>query len=297
VRARVDRGVHPCKYDPRHRAFDFWLGTWDVRPTATPGAAPSENVVTLEHEQCVVHEHWRSASSSGESFNVFDPSRGAWFQTWVDDTGGLHEYRGNPDAEGNMRYTAEVPYGPTHERRPTRLTFFRLGADHVRQLSESTADGGKTWTVDYDLDYRRRPGTTAGVTSADAEATAVREILERYRTAWLANDADAVLATFTSDGTLVPPQQRAAIVGREAIRAYWWPAGPPTTIDRFTQDVDEVSVDRDLAFARGRSEVGWTTGSGAAAKSASSRSLFLAVLRRTPQGWRIQQQAWTVVPP
>jgi hypothetical protein len=39
---------------------------------------------------------------------------------------------------------------------PTKLTFFRLGPDRVRQLSEVSTDGGKTWTTNYDLIYTRR---------------------------------------------------------------------------------------------------------------------------------------------
>ena len=42
----------------------------------------------------------------------------------------------------------------------TAKAFFNLGANRVRQLSEATADGGKTWTVNYDLIYTRR-GTTS----------------------------------------------------------------------------------------------------------------------------------------
>jgi hypothetical protein len=89
-----------------------------------------------------------------------------WFQTWVDSTGGLHEYHGNLDAKGNMAFIGETPGQPGQPARmPTKLTFFRLGPDQVRQLSEISTDGGKTWTINYDLLYTRRkpaaPVTTA----------------------------------------------------------------------------------------------------------------------------------------
>lgn len=162
LREELDRPVHPCKYDPKSRAFDFWIGAWDVRPNgASPRTPPAENVVTLEYDDCVVHEHWRSPSSAGESFNVYDASRGEWFQTWVDNGGGLHQYHGNPDADGNMRFFTDLQYAGGEARHPTRLTFFRVGPDEVRQLSEQSADGGKTWTVNYDLIYKRRPAAAA----------------------------------------------------------------------------------------------------------------------------------------
>jgi hypothetical protein len=163
VKLALDRKARPCRHDPRHRAFDFWLGTWDVRPAGAPDTAPpSENVITLEHEGCVVVEHWKSVGGgTGSSFNIFDPTRGKWYQTWVDSTGGLHEYRGNPDEKGNMIFSeGDTPGGPGQPSRvPTRLSFFRLGPDRVRQLSEISPDGGNTWTVNYDLVYvrRRRP--------------------------------------------------------------------------------------------------------------------------------------------
>lgn len=157
VRAQGPRT--PCRDDARYRALDFWVGTWDVRRREAPPDSPaSENVITLEHGDCVVIEHWRAArGGSGTSINIFDASRGLWYQTWADSGGGLHEYRGNPDEKGNMVFTGEVPGGTGElSRRPTRLTLFREGPDRVRQFSESSVDGGKTWTVNYDLIYTRR---------------------------------------------------------------------------------------------------------------------------------------------
>jgi len=161
LRERLDRAAHPCKYDPKFRAFDYWVGEWDVRPNGSPGAPPAENVVTLEYGDCVVHEHWKSPNSSGESFNIYDASRGEWFQTWVDDGGGLHQYHGNPDAQGNLDFSTDLQYAPGEPRQATRLRFFRLGPDEVRQLSERSPDGGKSWTVNYDLIYTRRAKAAA----------------------------------------------------------------------------------------------------------------------------------------
>lgn len=155
----------PCIDDARYRAFDFWVGEWDVRRNGAAADSPtSENIVTLEYGRCVVHEHWRGISGvTGASFNIYDASRSAWFQTWVDSTGGLHEYRGNPDAQGNMVFVGETPGDPGQPHRvPTRLTFFKLGPDTVRQYSESSIDGGKTWQVNYDLLYTRRGGGAKG---------------------------------------------------------------------------------------------------------------------------------------
>jgi len=37
-----------------------------------------------------------------------------------------------------------------------QLQFFPLGPDKVRQFSQGSTDGGKTWTVEYDFTYIRK---------------------------------------------------------------------------------------------------------------------------------------------
>jgi tetratricopeptide (TPR) repeat protein len=152
----VDRNARPCMHNPRHAEFDFWLGEWEVRPRGSPANPPSTNVITKIHDGCVVLESYSAPGYTGQSFNIFDRTRQQWNQTWVDKMGGLHVYWGEA-RDGNLYYEGEMP-DPTNPRQriKTRLTFFRVAADTVRQFSESTRDEGKTWTVNYDLLYTRR---------------------------------------------------------------------------------------------------------------------------------------------
>lgn len=153
-----DAVAFPCRHDPHFREFDFWVGDWDVRPTGQVALGPpARNTVTLDDNDCVVTEHWNAPSGSeGQSFNIFDRSYGVWRQTWVDNSGGQHDYRGRL-VDGNMVFTGDTP-APNGERGriPTRLTFFRLGKDSVRQFSETSTDSGRTWQTNYDLMYIRR---------------------------------------------------------------------------------------------------------------------------------------------
>jgi hypothetical protein len=158
------RPASPCASDPRYRAFDYWLGTWDVYPTGQPRSGPaSENVVTSEYGGCVVQEHWTGADgSSGTSFNLYDRATKEWHQIWVDAGGRLAHLRGGPDARGNLVYLGERPARPDEVGPvPTRLSFERLGPDTVRQFGEASKDGGKTWIITFDLTYYRR-GSAAG---------------------------------------------------------------------------------------------------------------------------------------
>lgn len=156
---------------PVHRQFDFWLGEWDVVPnpgTAQPSPPsttgqpqkPASNVITLIDGGCVVLESWTASGQTGHSFNIYDRTRQQWHQTWVDNSGGLHEYWGSL-VGGNMMFSGQVPLGPAAKfagRRTIRLTFFPLGPDKVRQFSEALNVDG-TWSVNYDLIYTRRPGS------------------------------------------------------------------------------------------------------------------------------------------
>ncbi len=90
----------PCQ-DPAYRQFDFWLGSWDVfRPD---GQKAGHNDITSEMGGCVLHEHYDGAGGyHGESFNTWDPGRGVWHQTWVDNGGTLLLIEGT-FSEGHMR--------------------------------------------------------------------------------------------------------------------------------------------------------------------------------------------------
>ena len=151
----IDRNARPCMYDEKHKQFDFWVGSWDVRPRGQPGNPPARNEVTKIDDGCVVHESWTAPGSVGQSFNIYDRTRSKWFQIWVDNSGGLHEYSGSY-GDNAMRYEGTTPaLPPATGRVQTRLTFFRIAADTVRQFSESIRPDG-TWGVNYDLMYTRR---------------------------------------------------------------------------------------------------------------------------------------------
>jgi hypothetical protein len=156
----LDRNARPCEHNPVYRQFDYWLGTWDVRPNGAPATSPpATNVITKIHNGCVILESWTAPGMTGQSFNIYDRVSQKWRQTWVDSTGGLHEYTGGV-IDGNMTYEGDIPAppGPSSStgRMHVRLTFFKRDDGSVRQLSERTMDGGKTWQVNYDLIYTRR---------------------------------------------------------------------------------------------------------------------------------------------
>ena len=95
------------------------------------------------------------ANGTGKSLNFYDASLHKWRQTWADSSGGVSEFAGEYK-DGALRFEGES-HTPVGTKIMRRLTFFNLGPDRVRQFSEASKDDGKTWTVDYDFTYVRRP--------------------------------------------------------------------------------------------------------------------------------------------
>jgi len=151
---KVNRNAKPCEADPNFRKFDFWVGDWDVQQTGVPRAP----VGALSHIErilsgCVIFENWEPGPvGAGKSFNIYNTVTKKWEQYWVDATGRLTHYFGEFREDGNLYYEADQ-FGTTNK---VRMTFFNQGPDQVRQLGQVSADGGKTWTISYDLTYLRK---------------------------------------------------------------------------------------------------------------------------------------------
>jgi hypothetical protein len=150
----------PCLTQPESRQLDFWIGDWEVARTGQPvPPQPSRSHIASTDDGCVITEQYTTPIGyTGRSLNAYDAVKKQWEQFWVDSAGGLHHYVGHA-RDGNMYYEAQIL--AAGESRPTRnrMTFFNQGNDQVRQLGEQSKDDGKTWTVSYDLTYRRRPGS------------------------------------------------------------------------------------------------------------------------------------------
>jgi hypothetical protein len=158
----------PCAARPEYRQFDFWIGEWNVQ---VGGQTAGTNSVQLILGECVIFENWTGARGmTGKSFNIFNAATGKWQQTWVDSTGNVLELNGE-FKDGAMRLAGEKP-GPNGGKIVTKLTFFPLEGDRVRQLWESSQDGGKTWVIVFDGLYTRKK--TAAAVPGNAPKTSAQ---------------------------------------------------------------------------------------------------------------------------
>ena len=155
VVARARKNAFPCESDPRSREFDFWIGEWDVQDKNS-GSRVGTSSVQLILGSCVIFENWTDVfGSSGKSLNSFNRAQGWWQQNWVDDSGVTTDFT-NGLLDGNAMVYQSSGKAPDGTNFARRLTFFNLGPDRVRQFSERSTDGGKSWSTEYDFIYLRK---------------------------------------------------------------------------------------------------------------------------------------------
>jgi hypothetical protein len=105
---------------------------------------------------CVVLENWTDAQGGqGKSINAYNRALNQWQQFWMDQYGGVTEYRSSEWVGPSLRYTAS---STNRQGQPVvmRMTFTPIDANTVRQHGENSTDGGTTWTTAYDLRYHRK---------------------------------------------------------------------------------------------------------------------------------------------
>lgn len=138
---------------PEFRQFDFWLGDWNV--VDPKGSVAGTNLITLEMDGCVLHEHWTgSKGGHGESFNIYDGATKRRHQTWVDGFGTLLLLDGGL-VDGRMVLSGPGQ-GPKGEPITNRIAWEKLADSRVRQTWDVSSDGGKTWTNSFDGYYAKK---------------------------------------------------------------------------------------------------------------------------------------------
>lgn len=96
----------PCEGEI-YRAFDFWLGEWEV--TAN-GKRAGHNSITSAEKGCLIIERWTGAGGgTGQSYNYYDPGLEKWRQIWVA-AGATIDYSGGLNENGEMVLEGEIAY-------------------------------------------------------------------------------------------------------------------------------------------------------------------------------------------
>jgi hypothetical protein len=139
---------------PEFRQFDFWIGEWEVRNP--DGSKAGTNRIEPILGGCALQENWTGAGGgSGKSFSLYDRTREVWHQTWVDAQGNLLQLDGH-FADNRMTLLSAAVRDSSGGTVIHRIVWVQTAPGRVRQLWESSRDGGTTWTVAFDGRYIKR---------------------------------------------------------------------------------------------------------------------------------------------
>lgn len=126
------------------------------------------------------------------------------------------------------------------------------------------------------------------------DRAAAESALRGYRDAWLANNADRVMATLTPDA-IIYPSTLPPISGAAAIRQFWFPSpGPSTRVTAMEQEIENMHVDGDTAIASGMGSLSFViTDARGASTQRTQKHWHVNVLRRQRDGrWLIWRRMW-----
>jgi len=138
----------PACQTAEYRQFDFWLGEWEV--FLPNGRKAGDSRIESIAAGCALLENWSgNGGFSGKSLNSYDSEDKRWHQSWVDSSGSRLELVGS---YADKRMVLSSAPGSTVQR----IAWSVNDDGSVRQLWESSVDGGKPWAVQFDGKYVRR---------------------------------------------------------------------------------------------------------------------------------------------
>lgn len=141
---------------PEAKAFDFWIGTWDLTWTNAEGdVVQGETVVRRVLDDCVIEENFVSPTFTGRSYSVYDPRMQQWRQTWIDSQGGFLVFTGGMKGD-RMELRMEPVTTDDGRTLVRRMVFKNISADQLDWDWQRSFDGGETWEDLWKIHYARR---------------------------------------------------------------------------------------------------------------------------------------------
>jgi hypothetical protein len=138
-----------------YRQFDFWVGDWDTFNVSDPATPTAHVRVDRILDGCALQETYEGANGlKGQSFSIYDRSRGVWHQSWVTNRGQLLVI------EGTLQGGAMILTGSDRTADgKTRLVrgIWKADSAGVRETAATSTDNGATWTSWFDLFFRPHP--------------------------------------------------------------------------------------------------------------------------------------------
>ena len=143
-----------CQTDENFRAFDFWVGDWNVHGN-NGGPFAGTNSITVIEGGCALLETWKGqGGSSGMSTNHYNPITGKWRQLWLSAGAYSIDYEGGI-VNGSMAMEGLIYYYGNGKTFPFRGRWTPLPDGSVRQHFEQFNPEKDEWATWFDGIYTR----------------------------------------------------------------------------------------------------------------------------------------------
>ena len=144
--------------------FDFWVGEWEVTWNEADGKkGKGLNTISKTLDENVINENFRilegqSKGFKGTSISVYQPRQKRWKQAWADNQGGYFDFVGETDNGKRIFKTQPIKNGDNEVI--SRMVFKDIKKDSFVWDWESSVDGGKTWKLNWQINYKRKKSNT-----------------------------------------------------------------------------------------------------------------------------------------
>lgn len=166
----------------KYHQFDFWLGTWEVYKYGTDtlvGHSRIESVIDsvgLLENYSVGKGPYR-----GKSLNKYNPATERWEQYWIDNSG-LTLFLSGGMQDGKM--VLDDVEGGNAEKGLNRISWEKSHTNSVRQTWSVSKDGGQSWSVVFDGEYRMKQSDILGLRTCIYKVDDMEKAKKWYSTAF-----------------------------------------------------------------------------------------------------------------
>ena len=141
--------------------LDFWVGTWEVTWDEGEGkTGHGINKITKVLDGKVIQENFeimdgQSKGYKGMSLSTYHSVAKKWFQSYVDNNGIYYHFKG--DLVGDRKIFKTDVFKTKDGRDFTqRMVFHDITESSLIWEWEYSNDGGKTWNLNWKIDYKRK---------------------------------------------------------------------------------------------------------------------------------------------
>lgn len=140
-------------------SYDFWVGKWNLTWDDGEGKTGNgtNNIVKILDGK-VIQENFEALEGKfkgfkGMSMSVYSPQRKVWKQSWTDNQGGYFDFTGGVK-DGNLTFetTKREKDGVWSQQ---RMVFYNITDNSLTWDWEATTDSGKTWNLQWRINYQR----------------------------------------------------------------------------------------------------------------------------------------------